>query len=345
VPPREQPCVAQYLYLHQPGEQFSYPSSRSSGSAARLGERYLECVLVQAASLRWSAPDCELLLVSNLTSRDSLTRRGRALLERILAFDVELLVADYRHAPREPVSKFHSACYVLDAIDAITPRLEPDRQLWLVDVDCLWLDPQLAFAAVAGLGGIGTLQIGYPPDWNVLGYTREDMGRLGGRLGPCMAVPPWIGGEILAGTASELRRTVEVCEELERELAGLDTSLHTEEQLLTVAGGLGRLELHSLSAVAGRIWTGRRHGASNPANPESLAVWHVPSEKGLSLRRAANALLRGRTERLRRDLSSPSRAAARFNVSAGRWWWRLRDDIWIAYSRIRDAATVRISRD
>jgi hypothetical protein len=342
LPAGEAPCVAQYLYLHQPGESLAYPSSRSSGSAAGLGARYLECVLVQAATLRWQAPETELLLVTNLSDRNWLTPRGRALLDRILGLGVELVTADYRHAPREPASVFYSSRYVFDAIDAVAARAGSDRQLWFVDVDCVWLDPRAAFAAVDGGSGIATVQIGYPPDWLVGDSTREDIGRLGGRLGSSPPAPAWIGGEVLAGSAAELRTLVGVCEELDGELAGIDCSLSTEEQLLSLAGGLGRVSFRDLSGVAGRVWTGRRHGAVNPPDPEALALWHLPSEKGLSIRRAANALLRGRTARLRRDLSSREQAAARFNVAGVRWSRSLRDDSWIAASRVRDVVAQRL---
>ncbi len=336
--------MAQYLYLHQPGESLSYPSSRSSGSAADLGARYLECVLVQAATLRWLAPECRLLLVTNLTDRSWLTRRGRALLDRALELGVELVTAGYDHAPRQPASVFYSSRYVFDAIDAVAAQVEPNRQLWFVDVDCVWLDPQSAFAAVGNGSGIGTVQIGYPPGWLVGDSTREDIGRLGERLGNCAPVPPWIGGEVLAGSADELRRLVDVCEDLDRELARVGCSLSTEEQLLSLAGGLGRANFRDLSGVAGRVWTGRRHGAVNPPHPETLALWHLPSEKGLSIRRAADSLLRGRTTRLRHDLSSRERAAARFNVSGAGWSRSLRDDSWIAATRVRDAISVRVAR-
>ncbi|MGH2865585.1 MAG: hypothetical protein ACRDJX_10115 [Solirubrobacteraceae bacterium] len=338
------PCVAQYLYLHEPGESLAYPSSRSSGDARTLGARYLECVLVQAASLRWRVPDCRLVLVTNLPGREWLTRRGRALLDRILALDVALVTAEYRHAPRRPAEVFYSSCYVFDAIEAVTGGGDSGRQLWFVDVDCVWVDPTAAFDALAASAGIGAVQIGYPPDWPVRGYTRQDLGSLGGQLGECLALPTWIGGEVLAGSAGELRGLVAVCEELDRELESMGSSLNTEEQLLSLAGGLGRLQFRSLSGVAGRVWTGRRHEASNPPDPAALALWHIPSEKGLSIRRAANALLRGRSARLRRDLSDRSRAAARFNVSGVRWSRSARDDAWIVASRVRDAAALMVGR-
>jgi hypothetical protein len=335
------PCVAQYLYLHEPGENFSYPSSRSSGNAGRLAARYLECVLVQAASLRWAMPECEQVLVTNMRSPDGLTRRGRALLDRILSLGVELVTAEYRHAPHEKVSRFHSSRYVFDAIDAVAPGRDPLQQLWMVDVDCVWLDPRAAFAALEARSGVATVQIGYPPDWRVLDYTREQLGALGSRLGECEPVPVWIGGEVLAGTAGEQRSLVEACERLEGELERLGAFLSTEEKVLTLAGALGRVEFTDLSTVAGRIWTGRRHEASNPPDPASLAIWHLPSEKGLSFRRAANALLRGPAARLRRDLSTPQGAQARFNVSGVRWSRSMRDDAWIAAWRLRDGLLSR----
>jgi hypothetical protein len=333
----EPPCVAQYLYVHEPGEPFSYPSSRSSGNAARLASRYLECVLVQAASLRWSAPEAQQLLVSNLSSPRALSRRGRSLLEAILALGVELVSAGYEHAPRTPSDTFQSSRYVFDAIGAATARIAPERQLWMVDVDCVWLDAQAAFAALCSEPGVATVRIGYPPDWQVSGlYSRLQLGELGSRLGPCERAPVWIGGEVLAGSAGELRRLLAVCEQLDRELARMSVCVPIEEQLLTLAGGLGRQRFGELSCVAGRIWTGRRHGAVNAERPESLALWHLPSEKGLSLRRAANALLHGRPARLQRDLSARARAAKRFNVSAAGWPRRIRDDGWIAAARARE---------
>ena len=58
----------------------------------------------------------------------------------------------------------------------------------------------------------------------------------------------------------------------------------------------------------------------------------------MSLRRAAGQLRRGRTERLRRDLADPKRAARRFNVAGVGLTRRILDDGWIARQRIGGAA-------
>ncbi|HEY1451213.1 MAG TPA: hypothetical protein VGF47_09685 [Solirubrobacteraceae bacterium] len=336
-------CVAQYLYVHRQGDSYRYPSARSSGTVAQLAARYLECALVQAASLRVNAPSCRLALVTNVREGDSLSGRGRALLECLERLGVELVHADYRHAPRAETPHFHSSRYVLDAIEAIVPRLSDGEQLWLLDLDCVWVDPAAAFAALQPGEGIGALAIGYPEGWEVSGRTREELGAIGARLGACDPLPHWIGGELLAGTGAQLLEVLHECERLEAELAQIDVELATEEHLLTVAGGLGRLRFTDLAGTIGRIWTGHRHEASNPSDPAALAVWHLPSEKGLSLRRAANALLSGRDRRLLRDLADRERAARRFSVAGAGYARRLRDDGWIASSRVRDTIARKLA--
>jgi hypothetical protein len=332
-------CVAQYLYVHRQGDRYRYPSARSGGGTAQLTARYLECALVQAASLRVNAPSCRLALVTNVRDeQDSLDDRGRALLERMQELGVELVHAGYDHAPKAETPHFHSSRYVFDAIGALVPQLSDDERLWLLDLDCVWVDPAAAFAALqrGGGEGIGALAIGYPEGWEVSGRTREQLGAIGARLGACDPLPHWIGGELLAGTGAQLLEVLHECERLEAELAQIDVELATEEHLLSVAGGLGRLRFTDLAGTIGRIWTGNRHEASNPSDPVALAIWHLPSEKGLSLRRAANALLRGRDRRLLRDLADRERAARRFSVAGAGYSRRLRDDGWIATTRVRD---------
>jgi hypothetical protein len=331
------PCVVQYLYVHSPEEDVSYPSSRSSGNAGRLAERYLECALVQAASLRWKAPGSELLLVSNLEGGSSLTRRGQALLERILSLGVEMVPAEYRHAPPPEVSFFRASRYVFDAIQAAAAGRDPEQRLWMVDVDCVWMDPQAAVEALAPRRGISALQIDYPPDMTSAGWSREDIGQLAARMGASERLPDWIGAEVLAGSAAELLNLVTVCEQLDDELAGIGEYLPVEEHLLTLAGTLGRIVFADLASTVGRIWTGRRHNAANPLDPHALAIWHLPSQKGLGFRRAANALLRGPAKRLSQDLSRPASAAARFNLAGTSLAHVLRDDSWIAATHLRDA--------
>jgi hypothetical protein len=335
------PLVVQYLYLHAPGDAFVYPSARAGSDARRLATRYLECVAVQAASLRFAAVPCEPVLVTNLEDPSAaVDARGARLLAVLDQLGVRRATAPYEHAPPPDVTMFYSSRYVFDAIAATAPAGEPDRQMWMVDVDCVWRDPARAFGALRSapdLGEVACVTIGYPPDWDVSGHTRASIGALAGRVdASAAAVPPWIGGELLAGRAGDLRALVAACERLDGELAAAGVRLATEEQLLTAAGALGRVHFAGRSDLAGRIWTGPRHQAANPEDPAALALWHLPSEKGLSFRRAATALARGRTRALRRDLADGDRALRRFNL-AGAQATRLRNDAWLAGQRLRAA--------
>jgi hypothetical protein len=339
---RPRPLVVQYLYVHGPDEPFDYPSSRSHGGSGQLAARYLECVLVQAASLRLRQVDCDLTLVTNLIDRPYLGGRGARLLEEIESLGVEILFADYLHRPSVEMSTFASSRYVFDAIMTATGKGESDRQLWLVDVDCVWFDPPKVFAAAPPSPGIGCIHIPYPPDWELYGFTPRTMGELASRLGAPDDALRWVGGELLTGAAGDLRALVSTCEELEQVLAAQGQALTTEEQLLSLAGALGRAQFDDLSSVAQRIWTGPRHGAPAVSDPASLGLWHLPSEKGLGFRRAARTITSGHPERLVRDLEVPSRALKRFNVLGAGWTRRIRDDSWLASQRLRDGFISRV---
>jgi hypothetical protein len=345
----ERPLVVQYLYIHGPSEGFYYPSARSHGSAGRIAVRYLECAVAQAASLRLQYAACDLALATNSSTRSVLGREGRELLATLEELDVRILPTEYRHRPDDDSKVYMSSRYVLDAILAAIEGQPAERQVWLTDLDCIWVDPSLMFSAAPPEPQIGSIHIPYPPDWDVVGFgavglTRLEIGALAERMGGSGELPPWIGGELLGGSAGALAWLVSACEQLDQRLAKEEKVLPTEEQLLSLVGALHPGRLRDLSEVARRIQTGTRHAAPAPLNPTSLGLWHLPSEKGLSLRRAASAVRRHRTARLRRDLSEPTRAARRFNVEGAGRRRKLRDDIWIGTHQLYDGVRSALSR-
>ncbi len=264
-------------------------------------------------------------------------------MERIESLGVEILATEYVHRPveiGERYASYVSSRYVLDAILAASAGQPPERQLWLTDLDCVWPDAQRVFAAAPAAPKIGFVEIPYPPDWDAVGFdapavTRRSLGELALSMGGSAALPPWVGGELLSGRPETLRALVGACELLDARLAAQGTMLPTEEQTLTLVGALGLAQFEDLSGVARRILTGPRHGAPVVEDPLEYGLWHLPSEKGLSLRRAANELLAGRPRRLRRDLAEPPRAARRFNVAGTGLARRVRDDGWLAAQRLR----------
>ena len=335
------PLVVQYLYLHQPGEEFRYPTVRGASSAARVATRYLECAVTQAASLRLTSAPCDLALATNIAPGGALGRMARSLSAVLALQGVQLLRTDYEHRPGEGSATYLASRFVLDAILAATEGQPPDRTLWLTDLDCVWADAARVFAATPAPGEVGCILLKYPADWDVVGFggegqTPRGIGELAARMGGQGAPPPWVGGELLCGTAATLRELVASCDALDRELAGIGVALPTEEQILTLAGALGRVRFRDLSGVAGRIHTGPRHSGPETRDPAAIGLWHLPAEKGLSLRRAATDLRRGRLTRLGNDLADPRLAARRFNVQGAGRRRRLRDDAWIVLNKTLD---------
>ena len=91
-----QPLVCMYLFLDAEGE--TVPPHPSPRTASPL--RYLECALVQAASLRLAGAPCEVALVTNLDGERGLSRGARRLLGALGDLGVDLLPLALRDRAR-----------------------------------------------------------------------------------------------------------------------------------------------------------------------------------------------------------------------------------------------------
>jgi hypothetical protein len=323
------PLIVQYLYLDEDGRTLPpHPSVRTSSPA-----RYLECALTHAASLRLQEAQCDLVLATNLERR-LLGRRERHLLDAVEHLGVQLLPTEFRHRPAAGTVAQASSRFVRDAVVSGTAGEPPDRPVWVPNLDCVWFRPDRAFAAAPPAGHVGCIVIPYPPDWPVAGEhvactSPRAIGALAADMGVPSTVPPWLGADVLCGSADALRRLVATCEELDEQLHARGVVLESEQQVMSLANALDRISCHDLSGVARRIHTGSRHTGDRPEEPTALGLWHLPAEKGLSLRRAAVAVGRGRSARLRTDLADPERAARRFNLGGASLARRARDDGWL----------------
>jgi hypothetical protein len=343
------PLVVMYLYVHVQGERFFYPTVRAQASAAEVAIRYLECALTQAASLRLRDTTCDVILATNVADPIALGGEGARLMRRLRELGVRIVPTAYDHQPSGDAETYFSSRYVLDAILATTADQPATRQMWFTDLDCVWADPELMFASAPAGREIGCVPIAYDPDWDPVGFgehglTRRALGAMATEMGGETDVPEWIGGELLAGTAGALRELVAACERIDERLAAEGKSVPTEEQILTLAGAIGSARFSDLSHIARRMSTGPRNRAAVVEDPLALGLWHLPSEKGLSLRRTAREVMGGRMERLRRDLSEPARAARRFNVAGNGPLRQIQDDSWIARQRVLAVASAAFAR-
>jgi hypothetical protein len=325
----DDPLVVLYLFLDEQGEVLPpHPSVRTSSCL-----RYLECALTQVASLRLPRTSCDIALATNAHDHN-VGRAGRQLLARIEALDVQILHAQPPRPPDGPLG------FVGEAIAHACEDQPEDRSLWLPNLDCVWVSPASVFAATPPRGEIGCLFIPYPAEWHVGGKdtfasSRQAIGGIAVSQGcsPSDGPPPWIGADLLCGSSATLRDMLASCQRLSERFAS-DGQRLSGERLLSCAGAVGETRFRDLSNVAARIHTGRRHESPPPANATALGLWHLPAEKGLSLRRAATVVRHGRTNRLRRELADSTRMARRFNVVQAGFARQLRDDSWLATHQI-----------
>jgi hypothetical protein len=332
-------CVVQYFFVHSADEAYSYPTGRNYSDPQKLTALYLECALVQAASLALRDDvACEQVFVWNLADphdESVLGAYGVRLVRAMEALGVQMRHAEFAHRFDSPAAEYMASRYILDAIHEAVRAARDDQVLWFTDLDCVWRSPERVFAAAPKPSEVGCLYIPYPPDWDVmLGTTPTTVGRFGERLGACKVPVPWVGGEILSADPATLRHFVEACERVERAIGQEPGQLPAEEHLFSLVGGLDYVQFKDLSAVCRRIQTGARHTGPRFTDVASLGFWHLPGEKGLAFRRTAKALLRGRHGQLAREFADPELAMRRFNVGRPKMTRRLRDDSWLAVNRL-----------
>lgn len=340
--PEHRPLVVLYLYFHAQGEHFDYPNARARNSARTLAVRYLECALTQVGTLRMQQADCEITFVTNLADISRLPKRGGEILAGLEALNVQVLRRDYTYRPggtERSYPAYPASRYVFDAVLAAADGQPEGRVLWLTDLDCVWVKAKELLGANPEPGRVGCVVIRYPPDWNTVGAgqpgSRREIQQLSEQLGVRAALPPWIGGELLTGSVGTMVELVRTAEQLDSELVTRGIDLATEEQLLTLAAAQRKVMFSDLSHLARRIQTGKRHNARPVLEPETLAFWHLPGEKGLSMRRTSRELLRRQEHRLARDLTDPALMATRFKVGEAGLIRQSRDIGWIAQERLK----------
>src|SRR6185437_8213713 len=126
------PLVCTYLFLDASWR--TLPPHPSPRTASPL--RYLECAVVQAASLRLAGAECELLLVTNLDGPAGLGRAGRRAWEALAALEVK------RHALPlriEPGTDPAATRLPREAIRAVAGEADREREVWLANLDCVWV--------------------------------------------------------------------------------------------------------------------------------------------------------------------------------------------------------------
>ncbi len=261
------------------------PGGRDSAVNVRSRTRdasatYYRCIVVALWSARRHHPDADLRL---FTTEDVPPEYG----DQLAALEVSTVCVPFSYRPNPPLApSFEASLYTLDVIEHIAEAL-PDRQVVLIDPDCLVVGPLSPAASAVGRNAVGVLDLEQPEDYVANGLSRADAELIHARIGgvrQSAAVSPHFGGEFYLFGAGSARILVDhvraayayACVDAVSHPGFLRPRMSTEEHILNYA--LRFVDKVSMLDHVARIWTAPRLRLV-PPHWSSLSVWHLPAEK------------------------------------------------------------------
>jgi hypothetical protein len=294
--------------------------AQTLGDAASLAhyETYLRCVDLCVASFRRWNPDSRAVVVLNPRADGAITPERRAFWASI---GVDQAVAANTHRPDQDLySRWQNQTYLFDVIAAAIEGVDDAQAVAVIDSDVIIRRPLDAMAAEIRAAGYLPMEIPFALDQDVHGVSRQDLQRLhtvwsGRQLD---FAPAYQGGELVAGTAAELRRLLTDVESvyrwaLDEQVAGRPHP-NEEAQMISLARPVHSEDIRGNRWIE-RIWTQPWTHRSVPANVTDIPMWHLPAEKKTGLK-----------------------ALQRQALATGSWFWGAAEQAWD--ERVQDAVGV-----
>src|SRR4051794_14101406 len=294
--------------------------AQTLGDAASLAhyETYLRCVDLCTASFRRWNPDSRAVVVLNPRADGAINPERRTFWASL---GVEQVVAQNTHRPDQDLySRWQNQTYLFDVIAAAVEGVDDAQAVAVLDSDVVVRRPLGAMAAEIRAAGFLPMEIPFSADQDVHGVTREDLRSLHGawRGHGLGFLPAYQGGELVAGTAGELRRLLADVESvyrwaLEEQVAGRPHP-NEEAQMISIARPVRSEDVRG-NAWIERIWTQPWTHRAVPENAAELPLWHLPAEKKTGLK----------------SLHRPA-------LTPDSWFWRAAEEAWD--QRVQDAVGV-----
>ena len=325
--------VATWLYAERPGEESVYPQVGGRSSSTWFQAVYWRCVAIGFASAARVAPASRRVLFTNVDAVPDVD--GHDLGAFLDGLGVERVVRPFTYAPPPGYyGSWRNQFYVLDLVDALAETLADDDVGVLLDSDVVWTQPPDALAEAVRQHGALTFDVGLGPDEWQNGLTPREMGALYAELDgqPMDAVPPYLGGEIVAATGATMRRLAAaagpVWDEMLRRHARDRPRFNEEAHLLSYLYHRLGIPSGTANAFLDRIYTSLKDGKTVAPRHAALMLWHLPNEKRYGLRRLFPDVLDPRSwfwtdeparwrRRLGRTLGVPRRTAAKAVLDVG----------------------------
>lgn len=268
-------AISTWFVADNAAEATYFPQLGTRSDAPAAQAAYWRCALVFfATSVRLNPGRTHLFF----TNTDVPRVDGIDLAAAFADWGVEVvrLPITYR-LPRGEVSSWGNQFYIFDILAWFEAHGQQDR-LIVLDSDCVWRHPADRLEAAIDARGVLTYVLGeieYPVGADINGLSREGMARFAGRGAPV----PYCGGELFAGTLSEVRRLAEQVPALwARMLAGEADAPREEAHLLSVLYAANDYALGTSNPFVRRMWTTFKHRNLRPSDRD-ITIWHLPAEK------------------------------------------------------------------
>ena len=283
--------ICTWLFADSEEEETKHYQVRGRSSSEEFQAVYWRCVSVFFATSVRQQPSARHILFTNASSPPVVD--GISVASLLESFDVEVVTLPLTFiTPRGYYHEWRNQFYVFDILSYLEGRLSDVDSAMVLDSDCVWVSSVAPMEEALRRDGTLTYVVTYAPDWKINGLTRVDMSRIAGDLLGREVRDPFVycGGELLATTGAELRRLAPEVRGvwelmLSRHLRG-EAVFHEEGHTLSFAYFKLRYPVGNGDPFIRRIFTDSIRAENNGSpHDHGLAVWHVPLEKRLGIRR------------------------------------------------------------
>lgn len=293
--------ICSWLYADSADEDSGHYQLRGGSATAQFQAIYWRSVALFFATSFRQRPDARHVLFTNTESLPVVDGVSIASLLDSLNVEIVRLPLTFR-TPTGYYHEWRNQFYVFDILRYLAEHLESSDAAIVLDSDCVWVSPVQPMSDAVRRDGALTYVVTYDPDWKNNGLSRTEMSGIAeALLGQTVSYPlVYCGGELIAVTGDDARslaREVGVVwqQMMERHSRG-EPVFHEEGQTLSYIYYKLGYPLGNGDPYIRRIFTDAV-GAENNADAHDggLAVWHLPLEKRLGIRRLFASVTHERT--------------------------------------------------
>lgn len=277
--------LSTWMYTTPKDDKVLHSQTGRDSDSRRVQDLYWRCVFcLFASSLRANGPLRHLLFVNQLPPASI---DGIDLYSLCDRFSIEIVQLDHwTRPPADYCVAWNTQFAILDIIDWLALRADPDDAVLCLDADCIFTR-SIGTEIDVKLQRHGALlyTLDYPPDHDINGLTRNQLTALSLEYDPQVKLSEfnYSGGEFFCCRGDQLGRIGRLARaayahSLQRYARGLER-FREEAQLLSFVYHQLGYETHTANDLIKRIWTQKQTYTNIDGHEDLLPIWHLPAEK------------------------------------------------------------------